>query len=133
MKQTCNGGVEVVTMSFVTKLKALFSISFITTTVAIIVLMVYGLTYQGYFITSSPSRPAPKAHHGNMYSNYFAYNFTKKNASILIIVLSAIEKYERRKAIRETWWKDCQRHEKVGISCYLSSQSSLHSKIDSGK
>ena len=125
MKETCNGGAEVLPMSFVTKLKAILSVSFITKTVAIMALMLYGLTYQGYFIKSPQFRPVPKTHHGNMYSDYFTSNATKKNSSILIIVLSAIQKYDRRKAIRETWWKDCQKHEKVSNSCCLSSQPNL--------
>ena len=125
MKETCNGEVEVVTMSFVTKLKAILLILVITNTIGIMLLMENGLTNKEYFIKFPQFRPVPKTHPGNMYSDYFTSKVTKQNVNILIIVLSAIQKYERRKVIRETWWKDCQKHEKVSNSCCLSSQPNL--------
>ena len=37
----------------------------------------------------------------------------KKNVTLLVIVLSAVSKQERRMWIRRTWWKDCQKHKQV--------------------
>ena len=106
----------IISIPFVTKLKAILSLSFIIKGVVITLLMLYGLTYQGYFITTPRIRPILKSHHSNMYGDYFAYETIKQNASIVIIVLSAKEKYARRKAIRETWWKDCQKYDQVTSS-----------------
>ena len=112
-------------MLFVTKLQAILLIFVITNAIGIMLLMVFDLTNQEYFIKFPQLWPVLKTHHGNMYSHYFTSKVTKQNANILIIVLSAMQKYERRKVIRETWWKDCQKHEEVSNSCCLSSQPNL--------
>jgi len=102
-----------VAIPFITNLKAVLWISFIAKSIAIILFMIYGVTYLG-FITNVPLvRPMPQTIHKSMYSDYFPMQTVKKNASIVVIVLSATEKYERRNAIRETWWKDCHRHEQI--------------------
>ena len=130
-----------VPIPFVTKLKAVLWISFIAKCFAIILLMVYGFTYHGYISNVPPVRPIPKTLHTNMYSDHFPMQTVKRNASIVVIVLSATEKYERRNAIRETWWKDCHRHEEVGnfskiwprvypsTQLYLSISHSLYLRI----
>ena len=120
-----------VAIPFVTKLKAVLSVTFIAKCVAILMLVVYGLTYQGYFIDFPQIRPVPKTHSISLYGDYFKSEIVRKNASFVIIVLSAIEKYQRRDAIRETWWKDCQKHQKVNMDTSFYIQFRNHSFLKS--
>ena len=102
-------------VTFLAKLKALLLLSSITTGIIIIFFMEHGLSYQGYL----PIRLVLKSRQSNMYGDYFAYETSKRDASILIIVLSATVKYERREGIRKTWWKDCQKYDQV-TNCLTS-------------
>ena len=49
---------------------------------------------------------------------YRNFNITNKiwkpHITIILIVSSAPKRFDRRKAIRETWWKQCKSNSKVG-------------------
>lgn len=116
-------GMKLVAWPFLTKLKTVLSIAFVTKCAAIMVLIVYGLTHQGFINNLQRIKPVPKAPPGILYSDYFAPDIVKKNASIVIIVLSAIEKYQRREAVRNSWLKDCKKHTQVRTYNHCSSKN----------
>jgi len=54
-------------------------------------------------------------------------NATRKRVSILIVVSSAPRRFERRQAIRDTWWNECKLTKSVSI-CYRTTGEHFNCK-----
>jgi len=58
---------------------------------------------------------------------YAKFNISRKEkpskVSLLVVVSSAPTRYDRRLAIRETWWKQCKSTKRVSIQCVFMTDS----------
>ena len=114
---------------FVNNLKSGLAFVFMMKCIAITLLTFYNVKFQSHFVELSGKIPRPKPvglllEHvekgvnkqgpGILYSDLFSEPRIKQNVTLLIVVLSAIDKFERREMIRRTWWKQCKTGTEVG-------------------
>ena len=110
---------EVVAAPFVSKLKASLAIAFLTKFVAVMLLIVFSLRDQSSFMEKPKRHPTPCGNSaGHLYSDYFETAQPKVKTSLLVVVLSALGKFERRNMIRRTWWQDCKRFDNVSVGLF---------------
>ena len=115
---------------FVNNLKSGLAFVFMMKCIAITMLAFYNVKFQSHFVEVSGKIPRPKPvglllEHSErgfkkqgpdiLYSDLFTEPRIKQNVTLLIVVLSAIEKFERREMIRRTWWKQCRIGKEVGF------------------